>query len=204
MHAASQTVAKIGPNAVLQHVPVLDATIGPRLRLALLTQAGVDVPAPDAGMVDQDNVVPLHRAVWLFLPDRAAMIQRQAGLAVGDYILAHRIPPVAQGIIRALPGALASRVLASAIARHAWTFAGSGQFSVVSHAPLTVSITGNPLAQGPAQEPSCHWHAAVFERLFQRLVWPQAHVCETQCCAQGAPACTFVITPRSMPAEPHA
>jgi divinyl protochlorophyllide a 8-vinyl-reductase len=33
----------------------------------------------------------------------------------------------------------------------------------------------------------------VFERLFRRLVSRSAHVTETQCCAQGAPACRFEV-----------
>ncbi|MGY6547601.1 MAG: bacteriochlorophyll 4-vinyl reductase [Roseinatronobacter sp.] len=189
------TLARIGPNAVLQHLPVLDAAIGAPLRAALLFRAGVDVPRPDAGMLPEDEVARLHHAVRLFLPDRAPAIQRAAGLATGDYILANRIPRPAQALIRTLPGWAAARLLALAIARHSWTFAGSGQFRIVSHSPLTFEITANPLAQGPAAGPVCDWHAAVFERLFTRLVWPRAHVREIACAAQGAPSCSFEITP---------
>ncbi len=186
--------ARIGPNAVLQHLAVLDAALGEGLRGALMHRAGVPVPPPECGMLPEDQVTPLHRAVWLFLPDRAAGIQRQAGLAVGEYILAHRIPGLAQRLIRVLPAPLGARFLAAAIAKHAWTFAGSGRFSVASHRPLTFSIVHNPLAVGPAR-PSCHWHAAVFERLFQRLVWPRAQVVEVACCAAGQGACVFEIRP---------
>lgn len=186
--------ARIGPNAVLQHLPVLDAAIGVRLRGALLYRAGIKEPPPDCGMLPEDEVVPLHRAVWLFLPGRAAEIQRAAGLAVGDYILAHRIPWPARLLIRALPAPLGARLLAAAIARHAWTFAGSGRFRIAGHHPLTFEIAGNPLAQGP-RHPSCHWHAAVFERLFQRLVWPRACVTETACSAAGDHTCRFEIRP---------
>lgn len=188
--------ARIGPNAVLQHLPVLDGALGERLRGALLHRAGVPLPSPDCGMLPEAQVIPLHRAVWLFLPDRAEAIQRAAGLAVGDYILANRIPRLARGLIRALPAPLGARLLAAAIARHAWTFAGSGVFTITSHHPLTFSTAQNPLAVGPPQ-PSCHWHAAVFERLFQRLVWPGAQVTETTCCAAGDAACVFEIRPRS-------
>jgi len=184
--------ALIGPNAVLQHLPVLDAAVGARLRGALLHRAGVAEPAPDCGMLPEAAVAPLHRAVWLFLPDQAAAIQRDAGLAVGDYLLANRIPRPARALIRALPAGLGARLLAAAIAKHAWTFAGSGRFRVAGHRPLTFEIAGNPLAQGPSY-PSCHWHAAVFERLFRRLVWPQARVIERECCAAGHAACRFEV-----------
>ena len=189
-----QSGARIGPNAVLQHLPVLDAALGERMRGALMHRAGVAVPPEGCGMLPESEVIPLHRAVWLFLPDKAESLQRAAGLAVGDYILANRIPRLAQALIRALPAGLGARLLSAAIAKHAWTFAGSGVFSIVRHHPLTFAIARNPLAVGPPH-PSCHWHAAVFERLFQRLVWPQALVIETACCAAGDAACLFRILP---------
>lgn len=188
--------ARIGPNAILQHLPVLDATIGDRLRGALLYRAGVDEPAPDAGMLPEEDVARLHYAVRLFLPDRAHAIQRAAGLATGDYILAHRIPKLAQGLIRALPSALGARLLAIAITKHAWTFAGSGRFRVLGYGPLRVEIWDNPLAQHRSDHPVCDWHAAVFERLFGALVWPDVQVHEETCTAMGAPACIFRIAPR--------
>jgi divinyl protochlorophyllide a 8-vinyl-reductase len=68
-------------------------------------------------------------------------------------------------VIRALPAPVGARLLSIAIAKHAWTFAGSGRFAVKRARPLTVTIAANPLGlrQG---SPSCHWHAAVFERLY--------------------------------------
>lgn len=67
------------------------------------------------------------------------------------------------------------------------------QFGPVPHRgvpPLTLSIAANPLALAPG----CHWHAAVFERLFAALVWPGATVRETACCAAGDAACRFTIS----------
>lgn len=95
-----------------------------------------------------------------------------------------------------LPARLGARLLTAAIARHAWTFAGSGQFRVMSQSPLTFEIVANPLIAGEeAQGPLCHWHAAVFQRLYRRLVWPRARVDELACAAAGAPGCRFVIWP---------
>lgn len=195
--------ARIGPNAVLQHLPVLDAEIGEALRNALLYRAEIEEPPADAGMLPEDQVARLHNAVRLYLPDRAARIQRAAGLATGEYILAHRIPALAQRLIRALPAPLGARLLAAAIAKHAWTFAGSGKFRVVSHAPLVFEIAQNPLAAMGAKAPICHWHAAVFERLFSELVWPSTCVHETSCSATGAPACRFMIGPTKAVSYPE-
>lgn len=192
--AAAEGMARIGPNAILQHLPVLEAAIGGPFRDALLARAGVEAPPPDAGMLPEAQVVRLHRAVWEALPALAPAIQAAAGRGTGAYILARRIPPPARRLIRALPAPLGARLLAAAIARHAWTFAGSGRFRILSHRPLTVEIAANPLAVGPGR-PSCHWHAAVFEALFGALVWPDARAAETACCAAGAPACRFEISP---------
>lgn len=191
-----QTPARIGPNAILQLVPVLDRAIGARARMGLFVEAGVALPRPDAGMLPETEVIRLHRAVCFWFPALAPDLLRQAGLETADYILANRIPVFAQAIIRRLPAPLAARVLAKAIARHAWTFAGSGVFQIDRFRPLIVSIAHNPLAAGSAKSPSCHWHAAVFERLFETLVWRRTRVVETECCAMGALACRFQIGPQ--------
>lgn len=188
--------ARIGPNAILQLIPVLDAAVGPQRRATLFAQAGVETPPPDAGMWPEAQVIRLHRAVAVTLPFRFPEIARAAGLATGDYILANRIPALAQRLIRALPGPVGARLLSTAIRKHAWTFAGSGKFGIDRHRPLTFRIAANPLAIGLGSAPSCHWHAAVFEKLFQTLVWPTATVTETACCACGDAACSFQIVPR--------
>lgn len=191
-----QVPARIGPNAILQLVPVLDRAVGVRARKGLFAEAGVALPPPDAGMLPETEVIRLHRALCFWLPSIAPDLLRQAGLATGDYILANRIPRLAQGVIRLMPAALAARVLVKAIAKHAWTFAGSGAFRIEGYRPLTVSIAHNPLATGAQDHPSCHWHAAVFERLFETLVWRRVIVTETECCATGDLACRFEIKPQ--------
>lgn len=193
--AMGENVARIGPNAVLQLQTLLDLEVGPDLRRALYHRAGIVAPSPDAGMLPENDVAHLHHALRLFMPDRAADLSRRAGGAVGDYILAHRIPKPVQGLLRAAPAPLAQRLLTLAIARHAWTFAGSGRFAVLSQRPLVLSIAQNPLvALDRASTPQCHWHAGVFERLFSQLVRPGVHVAETRCCACGAPDCRFELT----------
>jgi divinyl protochlorophyllide a 8-vinyl-reductase len=179
-----ETGARIGPNAILQLLPVLDRTLGRTARDRLLS--GIDLPPPDAGMWPEPACRAAHLAVWQGCGDRAAAILSEAGQGTADYILAHRIPGPAKALIRALPAPLGARLLTAAIARHAWTFAGSGRFRVIARAPLTVEITENPLGFGG------HWHAAVFARLFQTLVWPKARV-EPVTAGSGN---RFVVHPR--------
>ena len=119
---------------------------------------------------------------------------REAGQRTGDYLLAHRIPRPVQWLLKCLPPTLAARVLLAAIARHAWTFAGSGRFEVLGYAPVRVSISGNPLARAVhADEPQCFYYAATFERLFRALVSRKSTVVETRCEAAGAAACIFEV-----------
>lgn len=188
---------RIGPNAILQTIGILDRYEGRVTRDLVMETAGVAVPPDDSGMLPEGDCAAVHRAVRHCLPDRAEGLLRLAGLATGDYILRHRIPGPAKAIIRALPGFLGARILVAAISRHSWTFAGTGQFRVLGWHPLTFELAENPLIRGGAShDPLCHWHAAVFERLLSRLVWPSAIVLETECSATGASACRFVVYPR--------
>jgi divinyl protochlorophyllide a 8-vinyl-reductase len=178
---------RIGPNAILQLLPVLDRDLGREARDRLLS--GIDLPPPDAGMWPEAACRAAHLAVWQGCGDRAAAILAEAGQGTADYILAHRIPRPAKALIRALPAPLGARLLAQAIARHAWTFAGSGEFRILSRAPLTFEVQHNPL--GFPGRPSL-WHAAVFTRLFRALVWPGARV-ET---VEEGSATRFCLFPR--------
>ncbi|MEE4121394.1 MAG: bacteriochlorophyll 4-vinyl reductase [Paracoccaceae bacterium] len=192
--ASADGGARIGPNAILQMVPVLDAHTGADIRRSLLAEAGV-LDLPDgSGMIPEGPAAALHQALRRRLPHEAPQIAREAGLGTGDYILAHRIPRPAQALLRVLPARLAAPILARAIARHAWTFAGSGTFAIAARTPLTFTLADNPVVRGERSAvPLCAWHEAVFERLFRSLVSPRARVTETQCCAQGAPACRFEV-----------
>jgi divinyl protochlorophyllide a 8-vinyl-reductase len=161
--------AHIGPNAILQLLPVLDRTLGRDGRDQLL--AGIELPPPDAGMWPETACRAAHLAVWQVCGDQAPAVLTEAEQGTADYILAHRIPGPAKALIGMLPSPLGARLLAGAIARHAWTFAGSGEFRIMSRAPMTFEVRHNPL--GFPGRPSL-WHSAVFTRLFQALVWPGA------------------------------
>ena len=188
--------ARIGPNAVLQLVPVLEARFAADEVAALFESADCVgwLSAPPAEMVDERPVARLHQALRRRHPTDAPALAAAAGRGTGAYILAHRIPKPAQSVLKALPAPLASRMLLSAIARHAWTFAGSGRFAATPGRPAIVEIADNPVVAGEhAAGPVCHWHAGVFETLFRTLVHPRSRARETACCAAGAPACRFEI-----------
>jgi divinyl protochlorophyllide a 8-vinyl-reductase len=184
----------IGPNALTQLLPVLERAGGAELRERLLARAGV-VDLPDmTGLIDEAPVARLHQAMRAEVPDLAAGLGWEAGLRTADYILAHRIPAPVQGVLKRLPAWAAGPVLSKAIAKNAWTFAGSGQFEVARDWPAVFLIHDNPVVRGErAKVPLCHWHAGVFERLYRVLVTDRARVREVACCACGAPACRFEV-----------
>lgn len=174
----------IGPNAILQLLPVLDGLGGPRRRASMLDAAGIQVIPDGLSMIPEADAARLHRQLRLEEPERAPRIAAAAGRETANYILANRIPRPAQWVLKLLPRGPAARVLSRAIARHAWTFVGSGRFHVLD--PWTFEIVENPLIRGESSSVClCHWHAAVFERLYQSLVAPSCRCHETSCGAQG-------------------
>ena len=184
--------ARIGPNAVIQLGETLLAHNARGLAQRIYLAAGhLDwLREPPASMVDEADVAALHAALLRFAqPGEARDYAMEAGRRTGDYIIAHRIPRVAQALLRALPSRLAARLLLKAIARHAWTFAGSGRFVCEGGEPLRFSIIANPLALPGG----CVWHEAVFTRLFQDLAHPDIVIHEIACCASGSACCRFEI-----------
>ncbi len=189
-----QTEGVIGPNAILQLLPQIEGIGGQAQVARMLADAGVDMVPDGSQMIPEGQAARLHQALRRDAPEMAPLLASEAGHATARYILAHRIPVLAQRALRALPAGLAARALSRAIAKHAWTFAGSGHFRVVT--PWVFEIAQNPIVRGEHSPiPLCHWHSAVFTQLYQTLVAPDCRCTETACCAvTGHGACRFVVT----------
>lgn len=190
---------RIGPNAILRIIEALESASGTPVAREVLERAGLTayLESPPTAMVEEQEVRELHRALRETLGlEQARAVGRQAGRLTGDYLLANRIPPFAQTILRALPAPLAGRLLLKAIARNAWTFTGNGLFTYSPGRPHRLCIAGCAICEGAlSEEPLCDYYGATFERLFQVLVAPRSRVMEVQCQAQGHPACTFEVHP---------
>jgi divinyl protochlorophyllide a 8-vinyl-reductase len=185
---------RIGPNALTQLLPLLEKAGGVELRETLLARAGVFEMPDMTGLIDEEPVARLHRAMRAEMPELAPSLAWEAGVRTADYILAHRIPKPVQAVLKRLPAWAAGPVLSKAIAKNAWTFAGSGRFVVVRAWPAVFEIHDNPVVRGEhAEGPLCHWHAGVFERLYRVLVSDRARAREVACCACGAAACRFEV-----------
>jgi divinyl protochlorophyllide a 8-vinyl-reductase len=189
---------RIGPNAVIQVAAALANRLGAGAARELMLSAGLGayVKEPPQKMIDECEVIALHSLLRERLqPATASEVVRAAGLATGDYLLAHRIPRAAQWVLRALPAPLAAPLLLAAIRRHAWTFTGSGHFHAKAGPPVVIVIQHCPICRGAnAARPQCDYYAATFARLFRRLVHRHARVRETACEACGADQCRFEIS----------
>lgn len=194
---AQAAAGRIGPNAITRVAEVLPPRVGSRLTRELFEHAGLRhyLERPPERMVDEAEVRRLHHALRDELGEaKAREVAAAAGRATADYLLAHRIPRPLQALLKWLPAAWSARVLVAAIARHAWTFVGSGAFSARFGRSLELAVRGNPLCRGlAAAQPACEFYAATFERLFQVLVHRASRVHEVACEACGDDACRFEI-----------
>lgn len=196
-HGCGGAAGRIGPNAVIRVAEVLTEEMGAATTRSLFAAAGLSryLDAMPDEMIDEDEVTALHAV----LRDRVGVARArhvgwQAGHRTGDYLLAHRIPKFAQILLKRLPSHLSSNLLLRAIGRHAWTFAGSGTFSVRPGHPLRLVIAGGPISRGAnTSEAVCDFYAATFERLYRELVDPRTTAVETACAAAGAAECVFEL-----------
>lgn len=189
--------AVIGPNAVTRMAQALSDRLGEGPCEQIFSSAGLAhyLRDPPTHMIPAEDVTRLHRETVARLGEEgAAAIGRDAGRRTGDYLLANRIPIMAQRALRLLPRKFAARILTSAIARHAWTFAGGGAFSYAFVPHLQLRIVGSPISRGLRTEaPACAYYVATFERVFREMLGPSVRVTEVECEATGAPACVFDV-----------
>lgn len=190
---------RVGPNAVTRVDQALVALFDAATRDRVFAEAGLlhHVRRPPEAMVDEDDVARLTRAVRVTLgPRDADRIGREAGRTTADYLLARRIPTAARLLLRALPAPLAARLFARAIARHAWTFAGSGRFGHRwRDGGLDLRIDDSPVCRLVDDgHRACSYSAATFAGLFGAVLGRPVRVEETACRAAGDPSCRFRVT----------
>jgi len=188
---------RIGPNGITRLAEALRAVEGENMVRRIFTGVGLaaHLDTPPDTMVDERDAERLHAAVRSTLGEtRARTIGWIAGQRTADYLIRARIPGPVQGLMKATPARLASRLLTRAMDSHAWTFAGSGRFHAAHGRATVLSIENCPMCRGHrAAEPLCDFYAGAFERLYARLVHPAARVKETECQARGDPACRFTV-----------
>jgi divinyl protochlorophyllide a 8-vinyl-reductase len=201
MNAIGPPAGRIGPNAITRLAEAMPRRVGATVTRDVFARAGLvhHLLAPPQHMVDETEVRRLHGALRATVGEATALgLAREAGTLTARYLLAHRIPGPVQLLLKVLPARLAARMLLAAIARHAWTFTGSGVFTHTLGASgqpqATLRLHNNPLCRDLATEhPACAYYTATFEHLFRQLVHLQSEVIEVACEACGAEACEFQV-----------
>jgi divinyl protochlorophyllide a 8-vinyl-reductase len=189
--------ARIGPNAIIQVAHVLRDHLGEATAARLLGDVtDYTMDRLPGQMVDEREAQALVRHVLDRMGEaRATPMLHEAGERTADYLLANRIPRPAQWIMRAAPRRVGLALLLKAMQAHAWTFAGSGTFTVrhtragTELAFHACTICRDLTASGPV----CDFYAGTFERLVRQLVARTARVHEVECQAQGGRCCRFRI-----------
>ena len=169
LHARRRSVALIGPNAVLKTIEVMEERLGHAETAAILADAQIARLPSGEHMIPEIEALRLHR--WLALHDPIAAwgIAEEAGARTADYIIAHRIPRAAVWLLRRLPAMLSAPLLMAAIRKHAWTFVGAGAFTPAGAWRFAIDRSQADDAMLPPGS-LFHWYAAVFTRLYRRLV----------------------------------
>ena len=199
-HAAPTVSSRIGPNAIIQVAFELQSRFGrARAEQLVFDATGYRLDALPTEMVAESEAQALARALVAQLGvTLATNILREAGHRTGDYLLAHRIPRVAQWVMRLAPRRIGLSILLRAMQSNAWTFAGSGQFvitppSSTTHVPDLVFTSCAMCRDMHETQPMCDFYAGTFERLIRAVVSRYAGVFEVQCMALGDAQCRFEL-----------
>jgi divinyl protochlorophyllide a 8-vinyl-reductase len=182
----------MAPRVVLDLLDAVTAQQGAAGTEALVRAADLVRIPSETEPVREDKAARLHQSVATLFPDLAPALLRRAGQATADRLMATQQSLRAQTMLAGAPWPIAAWLLGRWAQQHDWTFIGTGRFSLVN--ALEFELADNPLIRGfRSAGPACHWHAALFERLFQRMVDPDLECRELVCAASGAPVCRFII-----------
>ena len=195
--AQATQAGRIGPNAIIQTVQALVDLYGAAGAAEVLARIGKPElrDAHPASLIDERDFAELYHDLLGAL-GRAATdrVMARSGELTAQYVMRRRIPRPVHWLLRALPRRLGMRMLLDAIGRHAWTFAGSGQFRYsVRPAPvLTLEncLTARDLA---ADAPACAFYQAAFQGFLATLIDRRLQVEEVRCLACGAARCEFRV-----------
>jgi divinyl protochlorophyllide a 8-vinyl-reductase len=180
----------MGSQSVLPLVAAAERRLGAEAVARLLDEARF-LHLPDPGdPVRERQVAVLHQSLRRNHPDEAEAIQREAARDAVEWIMAHRIPARARMLLTGMPWPIAVWMLGRHAVQNAWTFGGSGQFTLLGTSEF--QLVGNPMVRGEtSNSPICVWHEELFQHTFRRMAHSRLRCVETDCMAAGAEACRF-------------
>lgn len=180
----------MGSQTVLPLVAAVERRLGTEAVAQLLDEARF-LHLPDPGEpVRERQVAVLHQSLRRNHPDTAEEIQREAARDAVEWIMANRMPARARLLLTNMPYPLAVWMLGRHAVQNAWTFGGSGKFSILGTNEF--QLIDNPTVRGEhSASPICVWHEELFQHTFRRMAHSRLCCVETSCMAAGADACRF-------------
>ncbi len=195
-HAHADVAGRIGPNAILQTVAVIRARYGEEDAARVIAGTPWRLDRLPTEMVPEEDVLSVvHATLRRFGAEEGHRVMDASGVGTARYLLANRIPRIAQVVMKLAPASIALRILLTAIQRNSWTFAGSARFVVRYGSPTVVEFHECAMCRGlHGADSECQFYAATFRELLLTLVSPRTRVTETACMAAGASCCRFELS----------
>jgi divinyl protochlorophyllide a 8-vinyl-reductase len=179
VQTTAQSIARIGPNSLIQTIHALQTLAGPTAAFAVLAHADrLDLldELPTA-LVPAHEFTTLVAAVYATLPNAlATQVLEESGARTAAYVIRNRIPAPIRSLLRLLPPPLAVRLLLKAIGRHTYTFAGAAQFSYRLHPAATLRLAGDPATGRQSEYTVGPYYHGAFQAFMRDLVSPHARV----------------------------
>ena len=189
---------QIGPNSIIQTVAAAREQYGDEAVTAWLRRTGRAhlLEAMPDHMLPESEFGALIDDLRQWLGISAAMqVLARSGDLTANYVATNRVPGFIRLLLPRLPVGFALRMFLPAIARHAWTFAGSGRFGYTLQPVWRLTLADSVEARGvQAHEPVCAYYRAAFEGLLRRVVCDRLRVEEVACRAMGAVQCEFHVS----------
>jgi divinyl protochlorophyllide a 8-vinyl-reductase len=183
---------QMAPQMATDLLDAVEQRLGLSARAEMEAAAGFSRPPGPKQPVSEARVRDLHKALRATFPHATADIMREAGTATADGLVARQLSNRAQLMLSGGPWTIAAWLLGRWAKQNSWTFSGSAIFTPING--LEIDLRNNPLIEGEtADHPICHFHEALFARLFQLLVDPNLTCREIACQAMGASSCRFVV-----------
>ncbi|WP_162164338.1 bacteriochlorophyll 4-vinyl reductase [Roseivivax isoporae] len=172
---------------------VLETAVGSKRRDRIFETSGFRALPRQDTPVPEGKIARLHETIRGDVPSLAPEILDRAGRVAAEVVVSERITPETRLLLQNMPWSLAAWLVGRLARQNAWAFSGSGLFAIQTTSRF--ALFNNPLTRGAeASAPACHFHTAMFEHMFQRLVHRDFLCSEVTCCGAGHDSCTFCLS----------
>lgn len=192
-HTQTDSVARIGPNSIIQTFNALQDRYDESKAKEIFKQAGHEkyIGNLPSAMVPEAEFHALVKTLVAAIGEKAsAEILMDSGERTAAYLLRVRIPGIFQSLVKLLPAKMGMKLFLWAISKNAWTFAGSGEFSyAVNEKPkIQVNVTY------PSLPTVASFYGGTFTHLLRTLINPNTSIRTEAKQRPGSIDCTYWVT----------